>query len=204
MGKFTEYELPIKSLSPGTHVFTFHPGKDFFANMESADIRDASLTVTVTVNYANDVYAMAFAVEGEVTVLCDRCLDEMQLPVDAQYHVTVKYGDAYRDDSDDVLEIPSGTKELNVAYMIYDTVALAIPIKHVHAPGKCNRQMSAVLKRHRAVTPQDVEDADLENRLIEEMDSADADTFGTETSESVTDPRWDALKGLANDTETDD
>ena len=76
--------------------------------------------------------------------------------------------------------------------MIYDTVALAIPIKHVHPAGKCNRAMSAILKKHRA-RPGD-EDADLENELIDEMD----DLADSEPDEPATDPRWDALRKLSD------
>lgn len=188
MGKFTDYTLPLKTLKPGKTEFHYKLDKQFFVNMESADIRDADVDVTLTVDYNHDVYTLDFAVQGEVTVLCDRCLDEMPWPVEGSYHVVVKYGDEYRDDNDEMLEIPQSAQTLNVAYMIYDTVALAIPMKHVHAPGKCNRQMTAVLKKHRARTTDG--DTELEDTLIDEMDSMDAD--------APTDPRWDALRGLGS------
>ncbi len=67
---------------------------------------------------------------------------------------------------------------------------LAIPIKHVHPLGKCNRQMSALLKRHRAGGG---EDAELQDSLLEGIDDDDAG------SEAPADPRWDALRGLAGE-----
>lgn len=194
MGKYTEFMVPLKALTPGEHTYNYHLGKEFFKNMESADIRDANVETTLTVNMHNDVYQLHFTVSGEVTVLCDRCLDEMQLPVDASYDVTVKYGDAYRDDSDEVLEIPSTANDLNVAYMIFDTVSLSIPIKHVHPLGKCNRQMSAMLKKHRVSDSGDPDIND-ELQLIDEMDDVSDDS----DSPKATDPRWDALKGLSTD-----
>lgn len=193
MGKFTEYSLPLKSLPQGEHTFSFKLGKQFFVDMESSDIRDADLTVDVVVRHANDLYDLDFHVTGEVTVLCDRCLDEMPWPIDATYRISVKYGDAYRDDSDKLLEIPDNVNELNVAYMIYDTVSLAIPIKHVHPLGKCNRQMSAMLRKHRARTNDP--DADLEEELLDGIDDAEP----TDDSPAGNDPRWNALKDLATD-----
>lgn len=195
MGKFTEYSIPLKALPKGTHDFSFHLGEKFFADMESTDIRDADVTASVTVKYDGEVYDLTFHVTGEVTVLCDRCLDEMQLPIDAGYHIMVKYGDAFRDDSDELLEIPGSTNDLNVAYMIYDTVSLAVPIKHVHPMGKCNRQMSAILRKHRATDANDP-DAELENDLIDEMESA--------PSEAPADPRWNALRDIATDSDSDE
>ncbi|MDE7026236.1 MAG: DUF177 domain-containing protein, partial [Paramuribaculum sp.] len=96
----------------------------------------------------------------------------------------------YNDDSDELLVIPESENHLNVAYMLYDTIALQIPIKHVHPLGKCNRQMTAILKKHRANRPDDM-DTDLEDELIDEIDSI-------ETEQQTSDPRWDALKGLGS------
>ena len=158
--------------------------------MESADIRDARLKVIATVNVKGDIFELTLKVSGEITLICDRCLDEMQMPVDTEYSVFVKYGEDYNDDSDNLLVIPESDNFLNIAYILYDTVALTVPIKHVHPLGKCNRQMSAMLKKHRATT--DGEDSELEDQLIEEMDSME----DSQPAQETTDPRWDALRKL--------
>ncbi|MDE6853478.1 MAG: DUF177 domain-containing protein [Muribaculaceae bacterium] len=194
MGKFTAFKLPLKSLGVGTHQFDYKLDKQFFTNMESADVHDADLDVHLTVVYKGDFYDLTFAITGDVTLICDRCLDDLHFPIDASYHITVKYGDDYNDDSDEVLEIPESDATLNVAYMIYDTVVLAIPMKHVHPLGKCNRQMSAMLKKHRSRA--EGEDADLENELIDEIDNIDA---GLSDGTEATDPRWNALRKLSSD-----
>ncbi len=159
--------------------------------MESADIHDADLTVDLTVTHRNDLYSLSFHITGTITLICDRCLDDLIQDIDTVYNLTVRYGDDYNDDSDDLLVIPFSDNYLNVAYMIYDTVALTIPIKHVHPLGKCNRQMSAMLKKHRAAGVSD-EDAELQNALIEEMDSMDTE------QPAPSDPRWDKLKDLGS------
>ncbi len=192
MGKFTEYKIQLKSLSEGTYNYEFHLGKKFFENMESQDIHDADLHVGLTLTYKRDLYTLDFTIEGTVTLICDRCLDDLVMPIDTTYHINVKYGDDYNDEADDLLVIPQGDNYLNVAYMLYDTVALSIPMKHVHPMGKCNRQMSQMLHKHRARTSK--EDAELQDQLIDEMEAMDP---GEPTeSDAPTDPRWDALKGL--------
>lgn len=190
MGKFSAFKLPLKSLGVGTHTFEYHLDKQFFVNMESADVHDADLAVALTVVYNGDFYTLDFAITGEVVLICDRCLDDLHFPIDTHYHIVVKYGEDFCDDNDEVLEIPESDAFLNVAYMIYDTVVLAIPIKHVHPLGKCNRQMSALLKKHRAHAND--EDAELENELIDEIDNIDA----AQAAEQPSDPRWDALRKL--------
>lgn len=192
MGKFSQFNLPLKSLPKGTHQFEYHIDKQFFDNMESADVRDADVDVVLVVTYANDTYDLKFAVKGTVVVPCDRCLDDLPLDIDTTYSIKVKYGDEFRDDADDIMEIPESENTLNVAYMIYDTASLAIPIKHVHPMGKCNRAMSSLLKKHKATAANDP-DADLEDELIDEMDSMGD---SAPEADAPTDPRWDKLKDL--------
>lgn len=191
MGKFSEYKLSLKSLPEGTHEFEFQPGKKFFEDMESQDIHDANLHVTLTVEYKRDIYSLDFAISGTITLLCDRCLDDLVMPVETDYHINVKYGEDYNDEADDLLIIPEGDNYLNVAYMLYDTIALTIPIKHVHPAGQCNRQMSQMLKKHRAYLTD--EEGDMEISTDEEEMT---DINSQEEAQNI-DPRWNALKGLA-------
>lgn len=186
VGKFSEFKLPLKSMPEGTETFEYHLDKTFFKNMESADVREADLNVKLTVVNRGGVYNLDFAIDGDVTLLCDRCLDDLVFPIEAAYHIAVKYGEDYNDESDELLEIPESDNFLNVAYMIYETVTLAIPLKHVHPLGKCNRAMSAILKKHRA-RPIDDDDQALEDELFDEMD---------DMGSNATDPRWDELKKL--------
>lgn len=175
MGKFTEYKLMLKSLPEGKHSFEYHLDKQFFINMENADVRDADVKVMLDVDHRGDAYMLAFRLTGTLTVLCDRCLDELPLDIDTTYALTVKYGEEYNDDSDTLLVIPESDNYLNVAYMLYDTAVLAIPPRHVHPQGKCNRAMSALNKKY-GVRNADDEDAELERDLIDEMDSVDPST----------------------------
>ncbi len=186
MGKFSEYKVPLKSMPVGIQETDFQIGKQFFVNMEDNDVRNADVKVHLVVEHKNDYYDMHFTMTGEVTVACDRCLDDLVLPVDTTYHIIVKYGDDYRDDSDEYMEIPFSDADINVAYMIHDTIALAIPIKHVHPLGKCNRAMSSILKKHRASST-NPEDAEIEDELMEGIDDMDT---------PATDSRWDKLKDL--------
>jgi uncharacterized metal-binding protein YceD (DUF177 family) len=195
VGKLSAFSVPLKTMPEGTHEFAYHLDKQFFVTMESADVRDANLDVRLTVVYKHDLYNLAFHITGTVTLLCDRCLDDLVFPIDTTYDIAVKYGEDY-DETDELLIIPEADNTLNVSYMIYDTASLAIPLKHVHPMGKCNRAMSALLRKHRAV--KDDEDAALAETLIDEMETMDVDSVDEAPSSSgATDPRWDGLKKLS-------
>lgn len=178
MGKFSEFKLMLKSLPIGKHTFEYHLDKTFFQNMENSDVRDADAKVVLDVDHRAEGYYLQFHLTGTLTLLCDRCLDELPIDVDSEYSLTVRYGSDYNDDSDTLLIIPESDNYLNVAYMIYDTAVLAIPARHVHPLGKCNRAMSALYKKH--ARSADDEDAELEDQLIDEMDDMQADSINSE------------------------
>ncbi len=100
MGKFSAFKLPLKSLGTGTHNFEYHLDKQFFTNMENSDIHGADLDVKLTVVYNGEFYTLDFSIAGEVTLICDRCLDDLHFPIEATYHIVVKYGEDYNDDND--------------------------------------------------------------------------------------------------------
>jgi uncharacterized metal-binding protein YceD (DUF177 family) len=85
--------------------------------------------------------------------------------------------------------IPEAEGVINLAWFLYEFIVLAIPIKHVHTPGKCNKQMSAKLKKH--TTKADNDDDAFDIDASDDIVVTDEDPI-----EEATDPRWDALKGL--------
>ena len=161
--------MELASLKDGHHEQDFEIGKEFFENMENPDILDADIRVHMDLEKKNGVYDCAFHCVGEVTVPCDRCLDPLEIPVDTVYRVTVKYGDNYDDGADNLLTIPYDNKYLNVAYILYDTILLTVPIRHVHPQGKCNKTMLDALRKHRR--SDDGEDTDGEDMEPEESDN---------------------------------
>lgn len=159
MGKFSAYKVQLASLADGRHEQDFVCDTEFFKNMENTDVVSSDVQVHMDLEKKHGSYDMTFTFKGELQIPCDRCLDPMLHEVDTTYHITVEYGDSYNDASDDLLVIPSTDAWLNVAYMLYDTIVLTIPLRHVHAPGKCNRAMAAALHKHSAGGDSDVEEA---------------------------------------------
>ena len=76
-------------------------------------------------------------------------------------------------DENDIVMVDENEGVLDTSWFIYETVALAVPIQHVHQPGDCNVAMSERLSELSAAR------------------SSDADA-----NEREIDPRWSALKDL--------
>lgn len=150
MGKFSAFKVQLAQLPDGHFEQDFVCDTEFFKNMEHPGILKADVKVHLDLEKKHDAYDCTFHLKGEVEVPCDRCLDPIPIEIDTDYHIIVKYGESYNDESDEILVIPYSNPYLNVAYMLYDTIVLCIPLRHVHPLGKCNRAMAAALNKHKA------------------------------------------------------
>ena len=160
-------------MSDGHHEQDFVCDTLFFKNMEKDEVLNADVKVHLDIEVKHEAYDCTFTCKGMMQIPCDRCLDPMDHEVDTTYHITVKYGESYNDESDDVLVIPETETGVNVAYMLCDTIMLTIPMRHVHPMGKCNRAMAAALHKH-STAPAEDEDID------EMMEQETEETSGAE------------------------
>lgn len=174
MGKFDKFKVDLRGMTASTATYEMDIDNEFFAHIDGPEVQKGKATVAVTVTKKRDKFELAFDINGVVIVTCDRCLDEMEQPITTTGSLSVKLGADFGEEGDTVI-VPEKDGFINVAWYIYEFVALAIPMKHFHAPGKCNKDMQDKLKQH-SVGEEDEE-------------------FSGSTPEGG-DPRWDALKEL--------
>ena len=185
-------KLSIASLPFGSQQFDYHVDGKFFNEIEVSEVRSGSVDVAISVTHTQEgIYDLDFVCNGVITIPCDRCLDDMELPVDATYHLTVKMGDTLDDSLDNVLVIPSSWRTLDLEPIVRDTVLLTIPMMHTHSPGECNQEMLGQLERHAARGYES--DEDFAEPPQEREDNEDA--------AGAIDPRWAALKQLLDNKE---
>lgn len=188
MAKFSLYNIPLKTLSSGKNVFDYELDSKYFDAIDGDEVKKGNVKAKVVVKKISSGYELNFTLKGVVQVPCDRCLDDMDLDVDCQDRLIVKLGAEYSEESDEIVIIPEEDGEINVAWFLYEFIALNIPIKHVHEPGECNKTMSSKLRKHRAVNIDDDADDGLD-------DNTDFETSDEPINENI-DPRWEGLKGV--------
>lgn len=195
MAKFSLYNIPLKNLSVGLHTFEYDLDRKFFDAIDGDEVRKGNVKVLLNVRRTSSSFEFKFDLKGVIQVPCTRCLDDMDQEIDTQSRLIVKFGEEYSEESDEIVVIPEAEGEINIAWFLYEFIALAIPIKHVHPSGECNRLVSSKFKKHRAISSDDEnDDEDTGDEFV------DDDSFSNETEESHSnDPRWDALKGLEFD-----
>ena len=135
--------IPLNGLTAGKNEFFIHAGKEFFDSFENEEIFDADLQIRILVEKSGRYIGVDCDIEGDLTVECDRCLDELELPVDVEIMLSVKYGDEESSDEPqegerEVLFVPEDSAELDMKQIIYDYVCLSLPMQRVHEDGECN------------------------------------------------------------------
>lgn len=173
MRSLEQFKINLKALTEDETPLEYELDDDFFQLLESDMVQGGSLHVSGSIRKASGFFKLHLHSVGAVRIPCDRCLDLMDQPVEADLSLMVKLGSEYTED-DDLVTVAETDPVLSTAWFICESVVLAVPIQHVHQLGGCNDAMMRMLSEHSAAR------------------SSDADA-------KKTDPRWDALKGLLID-----
>lgn len=187
LGKFDKYKVDLKAMQADSCLFEFMLDNVFFANIDGPEVQKGKVNVTLTVKRSVGTFELAFQTEGIVLVPCDRCLDEMEVPVTSTDKLFVKFGSDYAEENNNVVIIPEDEGYINIAWFIYEFIALAIPMKHVHVPGKCNKGMVSKLNKHLRTTSDDEGVDEIDSSVAEEIEDVEEDSI---------DPRWNELKKI--------
>lgn len=163
--------LDLKALKEDSFENNWALGDDYFEALEDADIQSGNVRVGVSLQKAENYFDMEINVEGFVVVTCDRCLDDMEQSIKSDNRFIVKLGIENSED-DDTITVEENEGILDLSWIIYESIALSVPIKHVHAPGKCNTAMT------------------------EKLDELSATRSGDEADKEAIDPRWSKLSEL--------
>ena len=154
----------------GASILEFKLDDSYFKAIDAPDIQRGELSSSLSISRTDDFFELNFHTEGIVHIPCDICLDDMEQSIETDDRLLVRFGEDYSEE-DDLVIVAENEGILDVAWFIYEFIALNIPIKHVHAPGKCNPAMIEMLQEHSAARS------------------------GEEEEETV-DPRWAALLKL--------
>lgn len=186
MGKFDKYKIDLKDMENDSSAYEFVLDNAFFNSIDAPEVQKGNIHVALTVKRTAGAYELSFQINGTVQIPCDRCLDDMDLDITSTDKLKVKLGKDYAEEGD-IVVIPEEEGIINIAWFMYEFIALSIPMKHVHALGKCNKAMVGKLNKHLRVSSDDDEwSADLEETLTE---------IDEEVSQEM-DPRWNDLKKI--------
>jgi len=177
MRKLKDYIIPFVGLKLGKHQFEYEIDNEFFEHFEYDEFNSANVKVDLTLEKKTTMLELTFKASGTVNVYCDLTNEPYDQPISSELLLVVKFGDSYNDDNEDLLILPHGEYEVDVAQYIYELIVLAVPSKRIH-PG--------------------VEDGSLQSDVLDKLEELSPKEKEIKEEEDI-DPRWNKLKNLLND-----
>ncbi|WP_027127662.1 YceD family protein [Gelidibacter mesophilus] len=178
MKPLKEYNIQFVGLKLGKHHFDYQIDKKFFGYFEYDDFNDVNVEVDLLFEKKSTLLELHFKIAGIANVNCDTSNEPYDQKIEGDFNLVVKFGDEYNDENEEILVLPHGEYELNVAQYIYELIILSMPIKRIHPGIEDGTLQSDILKKLEELSPKGLDDK--------------------EQSEDI-DPRWNTLKKLLTD-----
>ena len=149
------YVIPHKGLKEGRHAFEWKIGNDFWKDHPEGGITCGLLDVEAILEKgATGAMRLEVSVTGSVTVPCDRCLEDCELPVNFRGKLAVKLSDEEQPFDGEVLWLNPGDAQIDLEQYIYESVVLSLPLQRVHPEDVHGQPLCnpAMLERFKIVT----------------------------------------------------
>lgn len=146
----SEIIIPLKGTTRQGQEFDFSLDDGFLDGFGRDILEGLECKAHVAVRHRGDWVEVPLQITGRVKVLCDRCLEEMFLPVSVDETLSVRFDAEPEDvveDDDNVIILREGTPELDLSQTLYDLVCVSVPMCRVHPEGECNPEAIARLSR---------------------------------------------------------
>ena len=92
MGSLESLKIDLKGLEAEATSLTFDLDDSFFEALDGAEVKKGSLHVSVSIRKAPGFYELQLHTVGTIIIPCDRCLDDMEQPVDTENRLVAKLG----------------------------------------------------------------------------------------------------------------
>ncbi|MEC4047936.1 DUF177 domain-containing protein [Flavobacterium sp. SUN046] len=174
-----QFLIPFIGLKLGKHQFDYQISKTFFDRFEYHEFDNCDIKVEVVLDKKSTMLELSFKHKGTVNVPCDLTSELFDLPIKGKIKVVVQFGEEFNNENEELLILPHGEHQIDIAQYIYEMIALSVPFKRVH-PG--------------------VKDGTLQNETLDKLKALTVKEQKKENiKEENIDPRWDKLKQLLTD-----
>ncbi|MBE0390996.1 hypothetical protein BJQ96_00824 [Flavobacterium sp. PL0002] len=177
-----EYLIPFVGLKQGKHHFEYQLSNAFFEIFDYDEFENSDIKVNVVLEKNSSMLELVFQHSGTVNVPCDLTSEDFDLPINGEMKLIVRFGEEFNNDNEELLILPFGEFEIDIAQYMYEMIVLSIPLRRVH-PG--------------------VEDGSLKTEALDKLNELQVKEQQQEEKEEENeeniDPRWDKLKQLLTD-----
>lgn len=156
MDRPKDLKIQFSGLKEGIHEFTFELDESFLETMGAEEIGRCKFRHQVVLEKRTNMLVVEIESQGTLQTDCDRCAEEVEIPVEGSDRFFVKFGmDPSDDDQIEVLE--EGAHTLDLQNRIYQLELLSIPLKKAHPEGECDPAVLAYLQEEESDEDQEID-----------------------------------------------
>lgn len=142
--------ISLNEVTGGAKVFDWRVGLEFFQSFENENILGADVEVKVSISKVEGSFLVDVALNGTLTVPCDRCGEAVELPCRTKASLIAMHqeedSDIWEKDGREIIPLPTDASALDLSQDIYDFAILSLPMKCAHKKGQCSAEALAALK----------------------------------------------------------
>ncbi len=175
----SNFDIEFVKLENGIHSFDYAIDGSFFESFKNLDIKGAAVNVNVILTKSDTVLYFDIKGEGYLNFLCDRCLSEMEYPVNTDFKVIYHLNavetkiDEAQEVNLDIFYLSGSQYKVNISESIYQSFLSEIPMVK-----RCD----------------DIEDTECNSEMLDCLNEFE----DSKEEKSEIDPRWEELKKLLN------
>jgi uncharacterized metal-binding protein YceD (DUF177 family) len=173
--KLKDFDISFIGLKQGNHEFEYELNDSFFEHFGFNEFCNAEINVQATLTKGSTMMELVVKGNGTVEINCDLTNEPFKMNLNPALDLVIKFGEEYNDEDDELLVLPHGEYQFNVAQYLYEMTVLSLPQKRIH-PG--------------------VEDGSLKSPLLDKLEDLKPKIVEEKEETNESDPRWDALKDL--------
>lgn len=136
--------IDLNGLTSGERLWSGALDGKFFVGFGNTEILDADVSVEVGARKTEERVLVDVRMKGSLTVSCDRCLEDLQIPVESEALLEVRHEgrtETAPEDDRELIFIGVEETELDLSQVVYDYLCLSLPIQRHHEEGRCNPQV---------------------------------------------------------------
>lgn len=171
MDKVKNYDIIFSGLKNGIHEFEFEIKEAFFTLFDTdQEFEKPDLKVIVKLEKHSTFMELWVNIYGKVELTCDISNENFDYEIKNESKYLVKFGEEFDYSHEEILIIPRDSYYFNIAQIIYENIALSIPMKKL-SPNLSDEDL-AIIDKYSPKEKDEVEE------------------------EELGDPRWEALRKL--------
>lgn len=182
MQKNNKYKINYHLLKEGKSSLEYDIDSEFFGLVEDSEIYGGECKATIELQKGLSLLKMSISIVGTVKVDCDRCLEEVTIPINYEgtlivkiTHAVEEYEFVVDDKGEDTIMMNPSVEDMDLSEYLYDSIILSLPMQRVHTgvaggEGGCNPDM---MNRFTIITNES--DIDLNDDDYDDDDEDDGD-----------------------------